>query len=457
MTPNRSLGISLRFQELSRTDFLGLIGKDFPFDLVANHVPDSTGTTALKASRDRVYNAENTLLTMLVSAFEEDRSLKQGVNIFKQVFERNAKMLASEELVQLQLEQRQQSLESGAPKKRGRPRSYKSQIQKSKVAEVSDNTAAFTKARIRLDSGLVDKVFRYSSDSASTVQTDWLGMVTFVTDGSYFQMQDTPELRKKYFVKQGDHAYPQGLLQGLIRQGTGQIANFRIGTRHQSELELVRPLIEDLPVGSLLLADDLYCAYAIFALVQAKGCHLIVPGKRDRNYTTIRQIATGDEIVELKKPKNRSPWMTKEEWAGLPARIEMRRIAFVAPEGGQQQYVQYTTLTDDKINSAAIIAKYFTRWEIEITIREIKTLMGMNIARSKTEPMVLKEMTIALTAYNMVRRVISESVDKTDFSPQGSFVQECFETDSELLVDKAGRVYHHWSPGRNGWTAKTDQ
>lgn len=275
-------------------------------------------------------------------------------------------------------------------------------------------------------------------------------MNIFITDGTYFQMQDTKELRKKYFVKDGDNACPQGLLQVILQQGSGQVCNFKVGTRHQSELELIRPLIEDLPEGSLLLADDLYSTYAVFCLILKKGCHLIVPGKRERNYSVIKKLSKGDEIVELKRPKNRPDWISREEWKLLPEKTTMRRITYSSPDDSQQECVQYTTLLNEDISSAEIILKYYTRWDIEITIREIKTIMGINIARGKTEDMVFKEITVALTAYNMLRKVISKSVAETDFSPQSHFIQECFEINQELLVDKKGRVYHHWSPGRHG-------
>ena len=82
--------------------------------------------------------------------------------------------------------------------------------------------------------------------------------------------------------------------------------------------------------------------------------------------------------------------------------------------------------------------------------------MGINIARGKTEDMVLKEITVALTAYNMLRKIISKSVEKTNFSPQSYFLQECFAINQELLVDKKRRVYHHWSPGRYGKVVATN-
>lgn len=131
----------------------------------------------------------------------------------------------------------------------------------------------------------------------------------------------------------------------------------------------------------------------------------------------------------------------------------MRRTSFLSPSDGKTEWVQYTTLLDKRINKADIIAKYITRWDIEITIRETKTLMGINIIRSKSEAMVFKEVTIALTAYNMIRKIIARSAGKTGFPPQEDIIQEFFEANKTILIDKKGRIYNRWSPGRYGQTA----
>lgn len=269
MTPNRSLAISFELKELMRKDLLHNLDKDFPYDLIWNHRP----ADGAKVKRDRMYNEENTLLTMLATAIGEDKSLKQSVNIFKEVFEMKGKEIKEKEALQLNAEQVEESrsLATGAAKKRGRRRLYASRLPKSKALEVSDNTAAYAKARGRLDKGLINKVFYHSVDFRELNAKKWYDMDTFVTDGTYFQMQDSEVLRKKYFVNPGDNAYPQGLLQTVLRQGSGQVHAFTIGTRHQSELELVTPLIKALPAGSLLLADDFYSTYAIFSLIQKKA------------------------------------------------------------------------------------------------------------------------------------------------------------------------------------------
>ena len=134
----------------------------------------------------------------------------------------------------------------------------------------------------------------------------------------------------------------------------------------------------------------------------------------------------------------------------------MRRISYQLPIDVKKEHVLYSTIIDEKINKIDIILKYTTRWDIEITIREIKTIMGINIARSKTEDMMFKEMTVALTAYNMIRKIIAQSVDETDFSSQSNIFYEWIEANQDILVDKKGRVYHHWSPGRYGQPSKSN-
>lgn len=444
MTPNRSLAISMELKKLMRTDLLRNIDDDFPFELIEKYEHSVSG----KQKRDRVFNAENTLLTMIISALCEDKSLKQAVNIFKEVFELKGQQLLAEETFRTEQEKRLYQTSDNL-KKRGRPRLFTPQIKKSKIKEVSDNTAAFSKARARLDSHLVKSLFEYSADFKELNGKLWHGMRVGITDGTYFQMQDEPELRKKYYVKQGDQAYPQGLLQCIVQHGSGQILNFTIGTRHQSELELVKPLIEQLSAGYLLLADDLYNSYAIFSLLKNQGCHIIVAGKRERKCRLLETLSTGDEIIEIDRT-NCPPWLNMEEWKAFDRTLKMRKISYPSPDDPGQQRVIYTSLVDPSIRKEEIILKYTTRWDIEITIREIKSLLGVNVARSKTEEMVFKEITIALTAYNMIRKLIAKSVITTEFSPQSHFFKEYFEADTELLMDKKGRVYHQWSPGRYG-------
>ena len=63
-----------------------------------------------------------------------------------------------------------------------------------------------------------------------------------------------------------------------------------------------------------------------------------------------------------------------------------------------------------------------TRWDIEIGIREVKTIMDINVIRSKTPEMALKELCISLGTYNLIRKIIYTSIkDLLFFSKKISF------------------------------------
>jgi len=83
MTPNQSFGLGNELKLLMRTGLLKSIRVDFPFELIEKYELEENK----KVTRDRVYNMESTLLSMLLSALNEDKSLKQSVLIFKEVFE----------------------------------------------------------------------------------------------------------------------------------------------------------------------------------------------------------------------------------------------------------------------------------------------------------------------------------------------------------------------------------
>jgi hypothetical protein len=386
---------------------------------------------------------------MLLSSIQEDKSLQQGLNIFKTIFETrcNETMQAEKEKIMQEKEN-----DSKLSKKTGRPKKYKSHLPKRHQIPLSDNTAAYATARKNLPANIVQMVYEHSTDFGDWDKESWHGMKTFITDGTYLQLQDTEAIKKDYTVKGLEHSYPQALLQVMIRQGTGQISDFAIASRQQSELSMVIPMLKKLPDNTLLLADDLYSSYYHFCLLRSQQCHIIVPGKRERNYKTIRDIAPNDEIVQIAKTPC-PDYVTKEEWSNMPSTLLLRRITYTYPtKSGMENAVLYTTILDENIPATDIVTKYTMRWDIEISIREIKTLMDINVLRSKSPDMLFKELIIALTAYNLVRKIIAQSAGKVGFFPQENIFQKCTPFGRSVLLDKKGRVYFKWSPGRYGYT-----
>ncbi len=437
MTPNQSLEKSCQLREYLRTDYLQGLYSVFPFETIEEY--DTSGY------RDRIYNCENTVLTMVYSATQSDKTLKNSTLIFNRVFENQSNRIINQAKSSIEEDKKVDLLNKVT--RRGPKKKYKLNIPKSKISEVSCNTAAYSKARKRIDFKLLSEIFKKTALTESPKKS-WHGMNTFITDGTYVQMQDTPELRKIYDVKHNGKenvaSYPQALIQAITEQGTGCVYSYAISDRHTSELLLISQLISGIPERSILLADDLYNSFAIFSLAIKNKIELIVSGKRVKAYKVIEEIAEGDEIVEIKKTSH-PKWLSKDEV--LPSTILLRRLSFLSPDGSTQMVI-YTTLLRKDIEKSEIIIKYFTRWDIEITIREVKNIMDINVLRGKTDDIVKKELISAFIGYNLVRKLIIQSTKGTVFFPKTDIIQEFFENNKDVFMDRKGRVYKRWSTGR---------
>lgn len=439
MKENYSLVLTNKINEKMQLDLSGAFYELFPFQKLKCFI--------IEKSRDRVYNQTNTLLTMLLTMVEKDKSQQTSVNLFSQIHEKNRK-----ELDELDRQIKAEYENPSQPRGPGRPRESIGRVAKSKTKEISFDTSGYSKARQRIPIELFKMVFE---DSKNNIQPEigiWHGHRVFLTDGTFLQLQDT-EAIKEVFRASTNQGYPKGLFQGIIEQGTGTVFNFALGSDSQSELELISGMIDTIPRGSLLLADDLYNCFSIFSLLEERDVKIIVPGKRVRNYEVIERIGEGDEIVQIKKSKD-SQWLKGKKLA--KNKLLLRRIEYNSVYEEDKKYVLYTSLLDKKISKEEIILKYESRWDIEISIREMKTIMDINIVRSKSPDTTYKEVYSAIIAYNYVRKIIAKSTENSAFSPEGDIIQKCYQNNKHIFVDKLGRTYSKWSPGRNGYNITED-
>jgi len=438
MKQNRSLAISSRIQECKMSNIIGMLEKEFPSS-VLNIRNEDTKT------RDRIFTVNNTLLTMVLTSVQQDKTLKNSVDLYYMIHQKH-KIQAIEELEKSIKAQKEEDLKSTITKA-GRPKTYTLQLPKSLEKDISLNTAAYSKARDRVPIEMADDLFKKSRIAqVENCYSHWNGYRVFSGDGTYIQMQDTESIREKYEVKHNGVAsqgYPQGLLEVIIERGTGQLYDFKLSNRHTSELSLFYDMLDQIPQKSLLLLDDLYNCFEIISKCKRLGVEIVVPAKRERNYDLIEKLGDGDEIISIKTPKNRSKWLEVNE---KPGSIIVRRIQCKSPEG--EDYILLTTILDKEITKEDIQLLYLTRWDIEIGIREIKTVMDINILRSKTPEMALKELCISLASYNLIRKIIYASIKDLPFFPKEDFIHQFYTFNQDILIDKKGRIYNRWSSGR---------
>jgi hypothetical protein len=419
-------------------NIIGLLEKEFPVSILKDK-SESVKT------RERVFTINNTLLTMVLTSVQQDKTLKNSVDLYYIIHQKHKAQAI--ELMERRIQTEKEEDSKYLIKKAGRPKKYIVQLSKSLGKDISLNTAAYSKARERVPIELANDLLKKSRiDQAENSYTHWNNYRVFIGDGTYIQMQDTKSIREKYEVKHtgiATEGYPQGLLEAIIERGTGQLYSFKLSNRHTSELSLFYDMLDDMPKKSLLLLDDLYNCFEIISKCKRIGVEIVIPAKRERNYELVKKLREGDEIISIKAPKNRSKWLDVNE---KPGKIIVRRIQCKSPEGAD--YVLFTTILDESITKEDLQLLYLTRWDIEIGIREIKTVMDINVLRSKTPEMALKELCISLSSYNLLRKVIYASIKDLPFSPKEDFIHQFYKVNQDILIDKKGRVYNRWSTGR---------
>lgn len=428
MTPNTSLQLSYEFKKRLKPFSLQSLSDRISSDVIDQYYQREQITT-----RNRVFTPEATICCMVGAAMMEDKSQKNVLFQYKQAFEHQAGQLVAE---------RKQALRQ--PKKNGPGRRRtRLGLPKSLTGPISESTAGFSKAVGRIPTGLMRELFDHSARASDSQPLTWHGYGVYLGDGTFFQAQDTPSLSEVY-PKESPKSYPRGALVAISQESTGLIHNFAVGS---SELEVARQAIARLPSGSLFIGDELYNCYGFWSDLASREVAFMVPVKRTRTYKLVKKLGAGDVLVCIRRPDRSKTSLWAGEYDQLPREMTLRRITYTNPQTPDSQRVLITSLTDPAITAADIVVKYTSRWDMELRIREIKTIMGMNIARSKTPDGVYKEIAAALIAYNITRELITESVHP-DFPPSENIFQEYYTGREEPLTDKTGRVYYRRSPGR---------
>jgi len=220
MTDNTSLELSIAFKRQLSSNLLPAFEDMLPTEAIEAYVKDH-----LSHTRDKVYTPIRTLLSMIFTGVQEDKSLQNTVNVFNEKYESECKILQlreSELLLHVKAE------DTKKEKRSGRPRKYLSKIAKSKSRVLSDSTVAYTKARKRLPADLLHLTFEQTNSPNDIKEERWHGCRTYITDGTYVQLQDTPAIRESYPPAENNGMFPQALLQVFIRQGSGQIHDYAL-------------------------------------------------------------------------------------------------------------------------------------------------------------------------------------------------------------------------------------
>jgi hypothetical protein len=288
-------------------------------------------------------------------------------------------------------------------------------------AACSSDTGPYCTARQRLSEALIVELVRETGralDQNSQAWT-WKGRSVKLVDGTTVSMPDTPKNQAAYPQckdQESGLGFPISRVVAVISLSCGGVRDFAMGRyqgKQTGEHALLRPLIENLSPGDLLLGDAYYGTYFLIARLQQRGMDGVFQrhGSRRSDFRRGQRLGPKDHRVVWTKPR-RPKWMDPQTYQEMPMTLTVREVK-------SKGKVLVTTLLDPKQATRQELGELYTRrWAVEVDLRFIKSVLQMDVLRCQSPEMVRKELGVHLLAYNLIRTVMAQAAQRAGVAPR---------------------------------------
>lgn len=284
------------------------------------------------------------------------------------------------------------------------------------------NTSAYCQARQRLPLSIISRLTRQMGAMLAEnapQQWSWQGRPVKLVDGTTVSMPDTQENQAKFpqqATQKPGLGFPIARLVGIIAYGSGALLNVAYAPfqgKGSGEHSLLREMLDSFSEGDVVVADRYYASYFLIAELQSRGADIVMQqhAVRQTDFRKGRRLGAKDHIIEWKKPA-KPGWMSRNQYKQLPDSLFIRELKV-------DKKVLVTTLLSAKTTPRKQLGDlYKDRWQVELNLREIKSVLGMDVLRCKSPEMVIKEIWVHLLAYNLIRWLMSRSAELAGLLPR---------------------------------------
>ena len=278
---------------------------------------------------------------------------------------------------------------------------------------ICTNTGSYVKARHRLSESSIYELVKSSGALSKIKQEEsWkvYGRDLKAIDGTIITLPDTPknnEAYPKHSNKKERVGFPQIRLLGIVSLIAGTVIDYALDAnkgKGTGEISLLRRILNSINEQDIVVADRLYCNFFLIHDLREKKVDVIVPGhvQRRSDFRKGKRLGKKDHITVWKKPK-RPEWMSQEVYKKYPNEIPIREFK-------SNGVIYITTFFDALLYpNNELYLLYKRRWEVELHLNSIKTVMGMDMLSCKSPEMLRKEIGVHFLAYNIIRTIIIEA------------------------------------------------
>jgi hypothetical protein len=318
------------------------------------------------------------------------------------------------------------------------------------LAGINVTGSAYCDARARLPlAALQTLLTRCTRQMAKAAEgtSRWLGHRLLLIDGSGFSMPDSPQLGA-YFGHSSNQqpgcGYPTARWMAVMHFGSGLIEKVLVGPYRSHDYGRIKQVHPELQAGDVLVGDRAYSSFVHLALLVSRGVHGIfrahqtlildftprrahVPYgvKNPQRQPRSRWLASWgpeDQLVEWYKPHSCVPaWLSRRVWWRLPRTLTVRELRYTIARPGfrVRRVALVTTLLDPvRYPKEKLAEAYGLRWTIETAFDHLKTTMKMDVLHCRTVEGVLKEITMFMLVYNLVRMTMLEAARRQGVRPE---------------------------------------
>lgn len=235
--------------------------------------------------------------------------------------------------------------------------------------------------------------------------------VVFCVDGSKLACPRTVEMQKHMGGLGKPNGIPQMSLTMIMHLGTKLPWDFRLGPGTESERSHVYAMVDDLPTGSLLVADAGFVGYDFcLSLINGQQPFLLRVGTGTTLYKELEGSAENEDLVYL--------WPRDCERAGRPP-IKLR-LLIIHDVAKQPIYLVTSVLEAHRLSDEDMFEIYDGRWGIEVEYRDFKQTMGHYKVLSKTPETAYVEAAWALMGTWLLQLVTKRTISAHNEDPQRS-------------------------------------
>jgi len=314
------------------------------------------------------------------------------------------------------------------------------------LSACSSETGAYCIARDKLDEEAMHRLVTHSGQAIEEKAPDhwlWLGHRVVTGDGTTVTMADTAENQAEYpqqRVQAPGCGFPIMRVVVLFALSTGVVLETAMG-KHRGkltgEVSLFREIDHCIEENDVFLADRVYAGWFDMARLMQRGAQVVVRKHqlRKSDFRTGKRYGMDDHAIRLDKPQ-RPSWMSQEEYESHPDFITIREIRIRVENQGfrTREIIVHTSLLDNcQYTKEDIGALFRRRWQAELNLRSLKTVMQMDHLRCKKPHRVRNELRAHLLAYNLIRQVMSESAMDGGVQPWQISFKATLSTVTDML------------------------